>query len=72
MDRKEHLQWCKDRAIEYVKSGDMNQAFASFTSDMNKHVETRGHNALALGNQLFFAGLLNTAVEMTKWVNGFS
>lgn len=36
MTRAEHLQWAKDRALEYVAIGDMNQAFASMTSDLRK------------------------------------
>jgi len=72
MDRAEHLQWCKDRALEYVKIGDMQQAFASFNSDMSKHPETAGHSALQLGTMLFFAGHLSSPGEMEKWINGFN
>jgi hypothetical protein len=28
--RSEHLQWCKDRALEYLERGDVTNAFASF------------------------------------------
>lgn len=72
MNRSEHLQWCKDRATEYIESGDLNQAFTSFGSDMSKHVETASHIALGLGSQLFFAGHLKTAAQMTKWIQGFN
>jgi hypothetical protein len=40
MTRAEHLQWCKDRAMEYVKEGDLLQAVTSMMSDINKHPET--------------------------------
>ena len=40
MTRQEHLQWCKDRAMEYVKDGDLLQAVTSMMSDINKHPET--------------------------------
>ncbi len=72
MDRTEHLQWCKDRALEYVEAGDMQQAFASFSSDMSKHPDTANHAALQLGTALFSGGHLNTKVEMEKWINGFN
>ena len=72
MDRAEHLQWCKDRALEYVNTGDMQQAFASFSLDMSKHPETANHPALQLGSMLFFGDHLSTDVEMTKWINGFN
>jgi len=71
-DRTEHLQWCKNRAMEYVKMSDLSQAFASFSSDMSKHEETAGHPALILGSQLMFSGNLSTAADMEKWINGFN
>ena len=50
MNRVEHLQWCKDRAMEYVKTGDLVQAVTSMMSDLNKHPETAspGGSALAM------------------------
>lgn len=42
MTRQEHLQWCKDRALEYVKVGDNDSALASMLSDLAKHPETAG------------------------------
>lgn len=70
MTRAEHLQWCKDRAMEYVKTGDLEQAFASFNSDMRKHSKTEDHLGLDLGAVLFFNGNLNTKPEMEKWILG--
>lgn len=72
MDRTEHLQWCKDRALEYAKTGDTQQTFASFSSDMRKHPETANHPALELGVGLCLGGYLNTTIEMEKWINGFN
>ena len=72
MDRAEHLQWCKDRALEYVKEADTQKAFASFSSDMSKHSETANHSALQLGTMLLFGGHLSTSNEMKKWINGFN
>lgn len=72
MNRAEHLQWCKDRALEYVKMGDTKQAFASFNSDMSKHPDTANHSALQLGSALFFGGHLSSSDEMEKWIKGFN
>ncbi len=72
MNRSEHLQWCKDRAMEYVRSGEISAAFASFTSDMRKHPKTIEHPALPLGHMLLFDGHLKTADEMEKWILGFN
>lgn len=70
--RAEHLQWCKDRALEYVESGDLNNAWASMASDMTKHDETKNHSAIMLGSEMLFSGHLSTADEMTKFINGFN
>ncbi len=72
MDRAEHLQWCKDRALEYVKNGNTQDAFVSFSSDMSKHQDTANHSALPLGVALFFSGHLSSAIKMEKWINGFN
>lgn len=70
MNRTEHLQWCKDRAIEYVKAGDLKNAFASFQSDMTKHPETANHLVLQMGTMLLLGGHLSTIYEMEQWING--
>jgi hypothetical protein len=72
MDRAEHLQWCKDRALEYTKAGDITQAFASFTSDMSKHPETANHPALQMGSMMLFGGHMDSVAETEKWINGFN
>jgi len=68
----EHLQWCKDRANEYVEIGDFAQAFASMGSDLKKHPETENHPAIELGFALMFNGHLDTAPEMKKFIDGFN
>jgi len=39
MTRKEHLDWCKERALKYVDDGNLQQAYTSMTSDLSKHPE---------------------------------
>lgn len=72
MKREEHLSWCKDRALEYVDAGDLNQAFASMGSDLSKHSETAGHSGIQLGAMLLFGGHLSTTDEMRKFIEGFN
>jgi len=72
MERSEHLQWCKDRANEYVEQNDTQQAFASFMSDMGKHPETSNHLALEMGMTLLLSGNLSNAHQMKEWINGFN
>jgi hypothetical protein len=38
--RAEHLQFCKDRAMEYVNKGDLLEGVTSMMSDLAKHPET--------------------------------
>lgn len=70
MTRAEHLAWCKQRALEYVEQGDVQNAFASMTSDLQKHPETQGHPAPELGMMLLVAGHLSTVTQMREWIEG--
>lgn len=70
MTRAEHLQWCKDRAIEELP--DVQNAFASFHSDIRKHDETRDHVALQMMSQMFFGGNLSTSAQMKEFIEGFN
>ncbi len=72
MTRSKHLQWCKDRALQCVDVDDLQQAFASMASDLNKHSETAEHIGIALGMGLMMIGDLNTADKMRKFINGFN
>lgn len=72
MNRSEHLQWCKDRAIAYIDAGDLRGAFASFQSDMSKHEQTENHMALDMGTILMVNGQLGTPHEMKEWIEGFN
>ena len=70
--RSEHLEWCKQRAIEYLKDGNISEAFASFQSDMTKHPETENHLALEMGTMLLLGGHLSTIQQMKNWIVGFN
>jgi hypothetical protein len=70
--RKEHLAWCKKRALEYVAAGDLSNAYASMVSDLSKHPETEGHVAIELGMLMMMAGNLKTPSEMKSFIEGFN
>ena len=72
MTRAEHLQWCKDRALEYVERGELQEAFSSMASDLNKHPETIGHAGCELGMMQLMARQLSTAPEMRRFIEGFN
>lgn len=59
MTRAEHLQWAKDRALEYLDRGELVDAVASFGSDLNKHDELRGHASVELLAMHALSGLLD-------------
>jgi len=72
-NRDEHLQWCKDRAIEILeKKADVAQAYASFASNMSKNEETRTHSALELGVMMMFGGQLESVDQMRSFIEGFN
>ena len=72
MNRQEHLQWCKDRALEYVDIGDLPQALASMSSDISKHPETACTHISKIGLQMMMIGELSTPEKMRKWINGYN
>ena len=73
MTRTEHLGWAKERALEYLDAGDIDNAYMSLVSDMNKHKELFGHAGLSLGHLLYAGGILSSSpYEMRKWIVGFN
>jgi hypothetical protein len=71
--RAEHLTWAKNRALAYVESGDIQNAFASIASDLRKHPETEGHAAMELGLLMMMSGTgLRTPDEMRKFIEGIN
>lgn len=69
--REQHIQWCKDRALEILKSGDINRAYASMVSDLGEHPETKDHSSNMLGIILMMSGRLSTQDAMKKFIEGY-
>lgn len=73
MTRKEHLQWCKDRALQYLNEGKIAQGMASFTSDMTKHPETEATLNNGLSHAIIMNALMtNSQSECIKCIEGFN
>ena len=72
MNREEHLQWCKNRALQYVDQNDTTNAFSSFQSDIGNHEGTANHMALELGTMLLLGGHLSGQSQMRDWIAGFN
>jgi hypothetical protein len=71
--REEHLKWCKERALEELqKTGDAGKVYASMTSDLNKHSETKNHMAIEMGIMLLFSGNLDNPYQMKNFIEGFN
>ena len=71
MTRKEHLDWAKERAYEYLDKGNALLAWTSFTSDMSKHDELKNHIALELGNMILPSDAF-AINEYRKFIEGFN
>ena len=72
MNREEHLQWCKDRALQYLDNGDISQTLISMFSNLGKHSETENHIAIGLGIKMQVMGLLSTEKDIREFINGFN
>jgi len=69
--RQEHLDWCKQRALEYVNAGDLVNAVASMGSDLSKHPLTK---FLAEPNITFAAALAAQSGDVDfvrRYITGF-
>lgn len=73
MNREEHMKWCKQRAMDYVETGDFNSAVTSMLSDLGKHEETKASSTGILA-QLGMMELLRgpTKEKITKYIQGFN
>jgi hypothetical protein len=67
--REEHLEWCKERAREYLAEGDLLNAVASMASDMEKHPECGVNKFLVMAAMLHVANY--DTVSVRRWVEGF-
>lgn len=70
--RAEHLQWCKDRALEYADRGDVPNAIASMCSDLRKHPETANHAGAELLMMMAMTGRYDRPGELRREIEGFN
>jgi hypothetical protein len=67
--REEHVQWCKDQAMAYVRSGDLLEAVTSMACDMGKHPETECNVHLLMLGTMYAEQYDREGV--IRWINGF-
>jgi len=74
MNRKDYLQWCRDRALKYIELGDLQGSLTSMLTDLRNHPKTR--DSVEFGGRLGLAILqskhLDTPEEMTRFIKGFN
>lgn len=72
MNRAEHMQWSRDRALEYADAGDAGAAMSSLMQDLALHPETAESAGIvpALMMPLLLAGHLEGG-ELRKFIEGF-
>lgn len=68
-ERQQHVDWCKERALEYVDKGDLRGAMASMLSDMRKRDDTAIAPMLAM---LGMAEVQRGREAMRRWIEGFN
>ena len=71
MNRAEHMQWCKDRALAALEESPQS-AFSSMASDLQQHPETANHIGIQLGMMQLIGGMLVTPESMRKYIEGFN
>jgi hypothetical protein len=69
MNRQDHLQWAKDRALAYLPADPVN-AMASMISDLRKHPELAGHIGISILPIAY--GRHDDPAEVRKWIEGFN
>ncbi len=70
--RKEHLAWCKKRALEYVDRGEFIGAISSMISDLRKHPETVDHVGIELLAAMTLTGYIITDSDARRAIEGFN
>jgi hypothetical protein len=68
-ERLERLEWCKQRAREYLNAGDVRNAICSMIGDLQTYdVGTKNEAIMALGIMI---ATNQDEVEARRWIEGF-
>lgn len=70
MDRTQHVEWTKARAIAELDAGSPTLATASVASDLSKHPQTADHSAIELMMMLAMNGHMTTVAEVRDFIEG--
>ena len=70
MTRAEHLEWAKQRALEYLPHNPTG-AWTSMFSDLDKHPELKDHPGIRIGVMLMMIGKHHDMREARRFIEGF-
>jgi len=72
MSRDGHLDWCKQRSLQHLNSGDAAGAVASMISDLGKWEKPLYDPAVF--RTLVMDGIMfrKTAADVQNWIEGFN
>lgn len=69
MNRKDHLEWAKKRALAHLPHDPIN-AFTSMMTDLNKHSELRDHPGREISPAS--VGRATDAKAVRRWIEGLN
>ncbi len=73
MTREEHLNWCKERAIQEMDYyNEPSKGIISMMSDLRKHPETNHESLISLRGMMLLGNQIKTKQEAIKFINEFN
>lgn len=72
MTRQEHMNWCKERAREYLDQGDIPNAITSMLSDLTKHPDTKASGEGILAMMGMSVAMSGDPREARRFIDGFN
>ena len=70
--KAEHLDWCKQRAREFVAEGNTRTAIIGLASDLQNHPETAGHIGISMMVGSMMTGGLSDPAAVLRFIDGFN
>lgn len=69
VSREWYVDWCKQRALEFVSQGNLSEAITSIFSDLQKHPATANREFVESGMRMLMDGQLSTPEKMREFIN---
>ncbi len=69
MNHGAHLEWCKQRALEYMARGEYQEAFTSMMSDLSKHKDWQSGQLIGAMTMLY--AIDSSPENVRRLIEGF-